>query len=91
MMSGFLESDYYVLVAAVARNLREARPFMMVRTETLFEIGAGDLVTSGDKAAYEQFEASVRHTHTSMVEVAALNQVLTSVPQPSAAGGDDEE
>lgn len=90
-MSGLSESDYYVLNAAVARNLREARPYMMVRTETLYEIGAEGLVNSGDKAAYEQFEPSVRHQHTSMVEVAALNQVLTSVPQPVSDGGDEDE
>lgn len=89
----FSESDWYVLSAAVARCVREAKPCMMVRTETLFDIGAEGLIDSGDRAAYEQFEPAVRHTHTSMVDVQSLNALLTKVAKPvsDAPEAEDEE
>lgn len=89
----FSESDWYVLTAAVARCVRENKPCMMVRTDTLFAVGAEGLIESGDLAAYEQYEPEVQHTHTSMVDVPSLNSVLSKVAKPSSdvAEAEDEE
>lgn len=87
----FSESDWYVLTAAVARCVRENKPCMMVRTDTLFAIGAEGLIDSGDLAAYEQYEPAVQHTHTSMVDVPSLNAVLGKVARPSSDATDAGE
>lgn len=82
MSATFTSSDYYVLKNALDRAVLEARANIRVRTQTLFEIGAGHMVAEYDKMAYESMDDSIKDRHVSDVLTHPLKALVDTLECP---------
>lgn len=83
----FNSSDFYVLKNAVDRHFLEAKSNIRVRTQTLLEIGAKDMISQYDLMEYEAMDDSVKYCHCSDVLVHPLRELVNTLECPK----DEEE
>lgn len=79
----FNSSDFYVLKNALDRAVLEAKSLIRVRTETLIEIGAKDLIPVSELEIYEAMEDQIKPRHASEVSTHALKAIVDELTCPA--------